>query len=45
MLPKSVNLYRDHTCFSMHKHLLDPEGGVDDPLRGLADVGVSENHV
>ena len=21
--------YRDQTCFSMHKHLLDPEGGVE----------------
>ena len=40
--------------FSMHKHLHDPEGGVETkperrgfkrPPRGLADFSVSENHV
>ena len=26
---KSINHYRDQACFSMHQHLLDPEGGVE----------------
>ena len=46
--------YRDPTCFSMHEHLLDPEGDVETIAskarvlktpEGLADVNVSENHV
>ena len=46
--------YRDQTCFSMHQHLLDPNGDVETRAwkarvlttpRGLADVSVSENHV
>ena len=30
---------------SMHQHLLDLKGGVETTQRGLADVGISENHI
>ena len=39
-----ISQYRDQTCFSMHKHLLDLEGGVE-PSRDLVDVSVSKDHV
>ena len=46
--------YRDQSCFSMNKHLLDPEDGVETQAwkvrvlktpRGLEYVNVSENKV